>query len=199
MAMSNSGIMELVKENNGMITTEMITTKGFSRGSLKYLVDNKMLERTARGVYVMPEIWGDEFVNLQVRLKKGIYSNDTALFLHDLTDRTPNRFVMTFPIAYSLTSVRENKMIVPIRTNETFYNLGISTAQTPAGNIVKVYNVEKTLCDVLRPRNGVDIQLISEAFKRYARSKERNVPLLSEYAKILKVENKVRSYLEVLL
>ncbi len=45
----------------------------------------------------------------------------------------------------------------------------------------------------------VDIQIISDAFKRYAKSKDKNIPLLSEYAKILRVEKKIRSYLEALL
>ena len=47
------------------------------------------LKKTVRGVYILPEIWEDKFVNLQARLKKGIFFNETALFLWDLTDCTP--------------------------------------------------------------------------------------------------------------
>ena len=60
-------ILELVKQNNGVITTSMIVKAGFSRGSLKYLTDIGSLERVSLGVYTLPEAWEDEFVNVQSR------------------------------------------------------------------------------------------------------------------------------------
>lgn len=79
--------------------------------NIKTLLNSGKLERTARGVYILPEIWEDEFVNLQARFRKGIFSNETALFLLDLTDRTPNRFDMTFPETYNLTNVKKEQII----------------------------------------------------------------------------------------
>ena len=64
------------------------------------------LAKENNGVVTTTEIWEDEFVNLQARFKKGIFSNETALFLWDLTDRTPNRHDMTFPHNYNLTNVK---------------------------------------------------------------------------------------------
>lgn len=64
---------------------------------------------------------------------------------------------------------------------------------------MRVYNAERVLCDILRPRNHVDIQIVTAAFKRYAGRKDKNIPVLSEYAKVFKVERKLRAYLEVLL
>jgi hypothetical protein len=59
--------------------------------------------------------------------------------------------------------------------------------------------MEHTLCDILKPKNNVDIQLITDAFKRYAKRPDKNIPLLSEYAKMMRVEKRLRAYLEVLL
>lgn len=73
-------IIQLAKDNNGVITSATITEKGISRGNLKKLVDEGKLERSVRGVYILPEVWGDEFVDLQARFKKGFFSNETALF-----------------------------------------------------------------------------------------------------------------------
>ena len=70
---------------------------------------------------------------------------------------------------------------------------------TPGGNTVRAYSVERTLCDILRPHSSVDIQVVTGAFKCYATRTDKNIPLLSEYAKTLKVEKKLRAYLEVLL
>ncbi len=125
------------------------------------------LERTARGVYILPEIWEDEFVNLQARFRKGIFSNETALFLLDLTDRTPNRFDMTFPATYNLTNVKKEQ-IIALTVKKEWYEEGILQVRSPGENNIKVYNMERTLCDILRKRSGVDAGIIVEACKRYA-------------------------------
>ena len=93
-------ILELTKQNNGIITTAMVVRAGISRGTLKYLSDTGGLEKVQRGVYTLPEVWEDEFVNIQSRFKRGIFSLETALFLCDLTDRTPSKFhtAITFAI-----------------------------------------------------------------------------------------------------
>ena len=85
-------IIKMAKENNGIVTTAMVVAAGFSRGNLKYLVDRGKLERPSRGIYILPEVWEDEFLNLQSRFRRGIFSHETALFLWDLTDRTPNYY-----------------------------------------------------------------------------------------------------------
>lgn len=191
-------IIKMAKENNGTVTTAMVVAAGISRGNIKYLVDKGMIEKSARGVYILPEVWDDEIFNLQSRFKRGIYSHETALFLWDLTDRTPNRYNMTFPANYNLTKPKEEN-IRCVQCKEDLYDLGVAEVLTPAGNTVRAYRVERTLCDILRPHSHVDIQVVTEAFKRYATRPDKNIPLLSEYAKTLKVEKKLRAYLEVLL
>ncbi len=191
-------IIKMAKENHGTVTTAMVVAAGFSRGNIKYLVDKGIIEKSARSVYVLPEVWEDEIFNLQHRFKRGIYSHETALFLWDLTDRTPNRYHMTFPINYNLTKPKKEN-IQCVQCKKEFYNLGMKEAATPGGNMVRAYSVERTLCDILRPFRNVDIQIVTEAFKRYAARRDKNIPALSEYAKIFKVETKVRAYLEILL
>lgn len=191
-------ILNLAKKNNGVITTVMAVAAGFPRGSLKYLADNGKLERASRGVYTLPEVWEDEFVNIQSRYKRGIFSLDTALFLCDLTDRTPGKFYMTFPSTYNLSRPKDNGILCS-GSREPLYSMGIEKMTTPGGNIVRAYGVERSLCDILKPRNHTDVQVVTDAFKRYAAGREKNIPLLSEYARAIKVEKQLRSYLEVLL
>ena len=191
-------IIQLAKENNGIITTAVLSENGILRGNLKKLVDDSRLEKTARGVYSLPEIWEDEFVNLQARFKKGIFSNETALFLWDLTDRTPNKYDMTFPNNYNLTNARTAGVNCS-RVKQEWYLEGKTQTESPGGNKIAAYNMERTLCDILRKRGGTDTGIITEAFKRYAARKDKNIPLLSEYAKKFHIEEKVRVYLEVLL
>ena len=130
--------------------------------------------------------------------KRGIYSLNTALYLHDLTDRTPEYLEMTFPLGYNLTRPKEEGILCNNAKSE-IYSLGIEEIYTPSGNIVKVYNAEKTLCDLLRKRNHADIRIVSDAFREYFRREGQNIPLLSEYAEKLHVKERLRYYLEVLL
>ncbi|XCP84489.1 type IV toxin-antitoxin system AbiEi family antitoxin domain-containing protein [Roseburia hominis] len=191
-------IIKMAKQNNSTVTTAMVVAAGFSRGNLKYLVDKGMLEKSARGIYILPEAWEDEIFNLQNRFKRGVFSRETALFLWELTDRTPNIYSMTFPTNYNLTKPKEEK-VKCAQCKAEWYGLGMEEVKTPGGNFVWAYNKERTLCDILRPNSSADIQIISESFKRYIASKNKNIPLLSEYAKIFKVETRLRAYLEMLL
>lgn len=191
-------IIKMAKENNGTVTTAMVVAAGISRGNIKYLVDKGKIEKSTRGVYILPEVWADEIFNLQSRFKRGIYSHETALFLWNLTDRIPNRYHMTFPANYNLTKPKEEN-IYCVQCKEAVHDLGVVEVITPGGNIVRAYSVERTLCDILRPHSHVDIQAVMKAFKCYATGMNKNIPLLSEYAKTLKVGKKLSAYLEVLL
>lgn len=191
-------ILNMAKANQGVVTTAMIDSAGISRGNLKYLADSGRLENTARGVYILPETWEDELYSLQNRFGRGIYSGETALFLWDLTDRTPTKYSMTFPASYNVSAAkRENIRCSMVK--ETLYNLGITEVETPGMHLVKCYSMEKTLCDILKPRAYTDIQVISDVLKRYVKRSDKNIPLLSEYAKQMGLEKKLRPYLEVLL
>lgn len=99
---------------------------------------------------------------------------------------------------YNLTKPKEEN-IRCVQCKKEIYDLGIEEVTTPGGNAVRAYSVERTLCNILRPHSRVDIQVVTEAFKRYATRPDKNIPVLSEYAKTLKVEKKLRAYLEVLL
>lgn len=193
-----SKILNLIKKSNGIITTSTIIKAGFSRGNLTYLVNTGKIERVSRGVYTLPDIWEDELFNIQNKYKRGIFSLNTALFLCDLTDRTPMAYQMTFPSTYNLTNPKKDNILCS-GAKEPFYSMGLVELTTPSGNKVKSYNIEKTLCDILRPKNHIDIQIITNAFKKYINKTEKNIPLLSKYAKELKVSKQLRAYLEVLL
>ena len=190
-------VLSLAHGNNGVVTASMLHSAGIARQYLKHLVDKGQLEKTMRGVYILPDVWEDDFQQLQLRFKKGIFSLETALFLHDLTDRTPMVYSMTFPENYNLTNAKDAGILASRNKND-FYQLGIETLQSPLGNLIQVYNAEKTLCDCLRPRSGLEAGLVAEAFKKYMLRTNKNIPLLSEYSKKLGVEEKVRTYLEVL-
>ena len=78
------------------------------------------------------------------------------------------------------------------------YEFGIIEIQSPSGNPIRVYDLERALCDILRG-SGSDIQIVGEAMKRYAASKTKDIQKLMQYAEQLRVKPKVLHYMEVLL
>ena len=105
---------------------------------------------------------------------------------------------MTFPTNYNLANPKKEGVRCA-QVKPKWYALGITEVNSPAGNPVHCYSMERTLCDILRPHHAGDIQITAEVFKRYTNSPQKNIPLLSEYAQDLGVEKKIRTYLEVLL
>lgn len=98
-------ILTLAKENNGIVTATMIQSLGIVPQYLKDLVQKGLLEHSARGIYILPEVWSDGFVNLQYRFKRGIYAKETALFLLDLNISIEDQVVSKFE---RLEKIREN-------------------------------------------------------------------------------------------
>lgn len=76
---------------------------------------------------------------------------------------------------------------------------GITTMQTSFGHLVPVYNMERTICDIIRNRNNTEIQTFQTALKQYAKRKDKNLRLLMQYAAEFHVDKILRQYFEVLL
>lgn len=195
--MSKSAVIKMAYENNGIVTSSMVSEANLSRNYLSQLVKDNKLEKVSRGVYTLPEVWEDEFLNAQVSYKRGIFSLGTALYLHGFTDRTPMQLQFTFPEGYN-TSAPIRSGFRCNKVKKDVFELGVEEVTSPSGNLVRAYNIERTLCDIVKVTNRVEIQVITDAFKQYMSSKSKNIPLLSFYAKILKVDKRIRPYLEVL-
>lgn len=191
-------VMKIVKINKGFITSKELDDLGIHRQYLSELVKQGKLEKVERGVYISVDVFEDLLFNLQVRFNKGVYSHNTALYLHGLTDRTPINYTMTFPVSYNITNVQNHK-IKTYRTNEKFYNVGIVNVLTNSDNIVKVYSIEKTLCDIVRGNSKLSKEEVVNAYKEYSKRKNKDLNVLFKYAKLLKVEDTVRRYIEVLV
>lgn len=187
----------LETSEDGTITAAQVSKAGLHRGILQEFVNSGELYRFGRGLYVQSCAWEDDFYLLQRKYGRGIYSHDTALYLLGYSDRVPVKYTMTFPKGYHAPSLEQENIIVK-RVLPENYSFGQIDVKSPAGNPIRIYNLERTLCDILRG-SGSDIQIVSEAMKRYAASKDKNIHRLMQYADQLRVKPKVLHYMEVLL
>ena len=191
-------ISEFLRNAGDIITSKQVTEAGFHRSILSKLVESHALGKVMRGVYMKPSAWEDEMYLLQHRFSKGVFSHETALYLHGLTDRTPARFIMTFPWGYNALSLKDENITVK-RALKELYELGITEIASPAGSIIRIYDVERTLCDIVRRNNACDIQIVNYAMKRYTESKSKDIQKLMFYAGKLRVKPKILTYMEILL
>ena len=195
---SMKDIIKLAQSHGGLVTTAQVVDAGIPRARISDMVKSDELARVQRGVYCLTDAWEDEFLATQLRFPKGIFSDGTALYLLGCTDRTPFKLSMTFPRSYRATKAREADIEVRTCANDVL-DLGLTTLKTPYGNEVKGYDLERTLCDMLRGRQDVDVQMLNPAMQQYVKNDSKNIQKLLEYASALGVERKMRNYLEVLL
>lgn len=194
----NEEIYNEINKNNHIITTSQVVDLGFSKTLLTKYVKAGLLERVASGVYMMPDQAVDDMYTLSLRSEKIIFSHDTALFLNQLSERTPFEHSVTIPSNTSL-SKRVLEVCVCYYIKPDLYTLGLTERSTTFGNKVRCYNSERTICDVLRSRNRLNEETVLSAIKQYAASNEKDLNMLAEYAGRFHVSKVLRQYLEVLL
>jgi predicted transcriptional regulator of viral defense system len=191
-------IQSIVKNQNGLLFTSDLFKHGIPRVYLSILEKKGEVQRVSRGVYSGSGVLVDEMVVIQARFKGALFSHETAAYLVDLTDRTPLFYSVTVPSGYNATSLKAMGVKVYF-VNRKLYRLGSIALKSPHGNDIHSLNLERTICDLLRSRNQLDIQLLNEALKRYAKKREKNLDLLYQYARQFRIQKIVRETFEVLL
>jgi predicted transcriptional regulator of viral defense system len=188
----------ILTQNGGIVNTAQANKAGVSNERLRLLVKAGELERASFGVYISPDEFVDKMYAAQLRRPKIIYSHETALFLHDLTDRDPISYTVTVPTGYNATRLREDGLVV-FTIKRELHEVGVTQLSTMFGHDVVVYGLERTVCDCLRSRNQMDVAVVTDAIKRYAKRKEKNLNTLMQMAETFNVAKPLRSYMEVLL
>ena len=188
----------LLTEHDGMLQTSQVIAGGIVKPIFYEYVKEKNLQQVAHGIYVSEDAWVDAMFLLHLRCNQAVFSHESALFFHDLTDREPSQYSVTVWRGYSPTRLKAEGLSVYTIKPELF-DVELSSGQTPFGHTVPVYDMERTICDLLRSRSRIEIQTFQGALKAYARRKDKNLRALMQYAGMFKVEKILRQYLEVLL
>lgn len=183
--------------NNGFLRNKDLVDNNIPSVYLTRLVNNNVIKRVSRGLYVRTNSLPDDLVILQNKSKNAIYSNMTALYLYGFSDRLPIKYDITVNSGYN-GSLQEVDNVNLFYTKKELLNLGEIVYRLDSGNLIKVYDLERTICDVIKNKNRLDQELVNKALRKYFYSKEKNTLKLYEYAKKMKIYKKVRSVFEVL-
>ncbi|WP_022795985.1 type IV toxin-antitoxin system AbiEi family antitoxin domain-containing protein [Bavariicoccus seileri] len=192
-------VLNFANQNNGIITTRQVTELGVGRWVLQTLEKLEKIYPVQRGVYVTENGYADDFFLLQERYPKGIYSHETALYLLGFSDRAPIQINMTFEQGTSTSRMKADNVLPVTISKKEWFEVGVTSVRRPGGTEVKVYEIERVLVDLMKPKYDADLEQVIPAYKRYAASKKKDVNKLFRYARIFGVEKKVRNYMGVLL
>ena len=188
----------IAKEHGGIIEVKIAAQHGISKTMLYKLCKEDKIHRIVKGQYILPNDMQDELLSISKRSERIIFSHETALYLHGISDRTPFEHTITAPSGCIPSAAIKSECKAYYIKPELF-DLGKSTLKTPAGNDVPAYDLERTICDVIRSRNKLGTETFLTSLKLYVANPKKDLNKLNSYAKEMRVANVLRQYLEVLL
>jgi predicted transcriptional regulator of viral defense system len=196
-----SNIEKVFLDNHGYATTTKLLNAGADSRLILKLVKNKKAIKIKRGLYkwkLYSPKSEDDLIELAKTLPGGIFCLFTALSYYRLTTFNPQEFNMAIyrdsykPILSDYPPVRV------FYFSEKQYHTGISILQIE-GDPVKIYDIEKTICDCVRYRNKIGLDIMQETLKTYMAKKTRNLDKLWQYSEVLKIKTVIKPYLEALI
>ncbi len=197
MKLKHIHIAELAKQHAGIFNASDLTKAGLSFKQIRHLSTTGVLEKIARGMYRFPQQSYDERLEIARRIPNGVFCLYSACFLHGLSDFVPSEQHLAVP--------KKSRYVLPEYPpvklyfwQETAHQLGIMEFNLSEGSI-KVYNPEKTICDVCRLREKIGVDVLKEILKNYLQRPNRDLAKLYEYARLLRVEKTINTYLTILL
>lgn len=148
---------ELLKKYD-FITPEIAKQNGISKYKFyKYVRDNN-LEKVERGIYVSKDEWIDELYVLHKRCPNAVFSHNEAFFYYDLSDREPLVHTLTIYSGYNAHRLTANGRCKVYTVKKELLNVGKIIVKDNCGNEIPMYDLERTLCDLIRSRSSIDIQ-----------------------------------------
>lgn len=188
----------LIEQNGGIVSAGDVQKAGIDRLCLYESLKKGILLKEFHGNYVLADDQPDEFRVIQSRSDKLIFSHGTALYLHGVSDKVPHDLDITVPQGDNVSRIKkcyENTKFHYCK--KELWNLGITTLKTPQGYEVKAYDLERCICDLIRDKKNIDTQIYTQAMKEYF-GNMCNPRKIIKYARCFKMEQKIRTYMEVL-
>jgi len=197
-------IKEKIKEvfyvNHGYIRTKDITSKGINRKYLRDLINEDTIERIKRGLYRWKDTTFDveeELINVSKIVQHGVICLVSALAYYELTTYTPGEYTIAVRRNYNI-KLPDYPPIKLYYFSDKYYMDGVEKIDIN-GNIIKIYNIEKTICDCLRYEDKIGKDIIIESIKEYVKRRDKNISKLMNYSAKAKVKDIVQKYIEVLV
>ena len=185
---------------NYIMTTAQLNAEKLFYRDIQRMLEAGVIEKVKWGYYHWVEGYGDSEVILINRLfSDAVLCMETALFYYGYSDRNPAEWNIT--INKNTSRNRTNidyPFIKAYRVEPALVTLGEMTGKIDFVD-VRIYDRDRTICDVLRNMNKMDKEIFNKAIQGYVKDPKKNIPNLMEYAKVLRVQKRVKEMIGVWL
>ena len=191
-------VLDLASQR-GMLRASHLQELGIARVVLSRLKASGQLERVGRGVYRLPDAQGAEHESLAtiaVKVPQAVFCLLTALQIHELTTQLPRQVWIAMPQGSHVPKM-DYPPVKMVQFSGEAYGQGIEVVRADQVEL-RVYGVAKTIADCFKHRNKVGLDVAIEALKEALAAKQTNANDLWRFAKICRVANVMRPYLEAL-
>ncbi len=186
-------VEELMKKNNGYITSKELDMFNIHRMYLSIMQEKGIIEKVSPGIYIDSNKIEDNYYVFSLSMPNVIFSHMTALYFHGLSIKAPNDvYDITVKRSYNSNHLRKHNVFY---VDNDIYELGLTEVETPMGNKVKVYDIERCICDIIRSKNRMDSEHVKHSVREYVKRKDKDLVKLSLYAEKLGVKEVVMDYL----
>lgn len=186
-------------QNHEYLTPKIAERNGISKYKFYEYVRENGLEQVYRGIYSTESDWIDELYVLHQRCPNAVFSHDEAFYYHGLTDREPFIHTLTIYSGYNAHRLIADGSCKVYTVKRELLDVGKIMVKDNCGNMIPMYNLERTICDLIRSRSNIEIQDFTAVLKTYVSRTDKDLNLLMKYAKQFRVDNVLRRYMEVLL
>ena len=187
-------VVESIQDNGGFIRTDEVSGRA-EYEHIRKAVEDGTLVRVRQGVYAEPTALLNTMIDVERIVPDGIVCLFTAWMHHQLCT--------TIPPSFCIAIDAKRKLKIPGELPMTLYywkaknlEFGIEERNI-SGYRVRITNLERSVCDAVKYRNKIGLDLCSEIIRSYIRKRERNLSRLADYAKKLRIEKVLNNYLEI--
>ncbi|HOO67833.1 MAG TPA: type IV toxin-antitoxin system AbiEi family antitoxin domain-containing protein [Bacilli bacterium] len=196
----NRNNMEIIESfmnlNNGYVTSKMVTDLGIHRMYLNIMCEKGIIEKVGKGIYIDSKKYEDSYYVFSLENPNVIFSHMTALYFYGLSIKAPSsKYDITIVNKYHNPKIKKHNIFY---VSKDIYNLGLTEVKTPAGNKVKAYDIERCICDIVRSKKRMDIELIKYSIREYLKRKDKDINKLSNYADKMGINKEVMNLVSIM-
>lgn len=189
-------VLDIIKQSGGFITKQEINDEALYAQILREVEKGNVI-RLKAGVYAIPEELAKPMVDMNRLVPSGVLCLYSAWHFYRLTTQ--------IPVEYYVAMEKSRKVVLPdyppIKIcfwSQKAYETGI-VEKDIAGHLCKIYDMEKSICDAIRLRNKIGMDVCSEIVRNYMKHPDRDLNKLAEYAKVLRVGKTLHSIIQFVI
>ncbi len=197
---SINAIRKIFSKYDYIMTTAELNSYRIYYANIQQLLSEGFIEKIKRGYYHWTETYGEQEVKIINRLfPDAVLCMETALFYYQYSDRNPAEWNITIDknVSRSRTNI-DYPFVKAYRVESVLVSLGETKGSINFID-VRIYDRDRTICDVLRNMNKMDKEIFNKAIQGYVKDPKKNIPNLMEYAKVLRMQKRVKDMIGVWL